>query len=150
MTFDFYVCNDDPRKLIKSTFNREEIAGVLKDHTDILRPVIQVTPFENYAIYNYLYIPQFNRYYFLKQPTIELGGLLNYTGEVDPLYSWYQSIQQLSGITDRSANNNVFLADSHMKQQQNLNIIQHNFEGSELLPNVSQSNASIVLNVLGV
>ena len=42
----------------------------------------------DYTIYNYMYIPQFDRYYYITDMTFKTAKIVQITGEVDPLESF--------------------------------------------------------------
>ena len=62
---------------------------------------------------NYMYIPDFGKYYFLKSPTIERNGYTSYRAEEDVLMTYKSQIRQESGIILRQENEgNLYIADS--------------------------------------
>ena len=61
---------------------------------------------------NYMYIPDFGKYYFLKSPTIERKGFISYRAEEDVLMTYRDQIRQESGIILRQENEgNLYLVD---------------------------------------
>ena len=62
---------------------------------------------------NYMYIPDFGKYYFLKSPTIERNGYTSYRAEEDVLMTYKSQIRQESGIVLRQENEgNLYIADN--------------------------------------
>ena len=62
---------------------------------------------------NYMYIPDFGKYYFLKSPTIERNGYTSYRAEEDVLMTYREQIRQESGIVLRQENEgNLYIADN--------------------------------------
>ena len=61
---------------------------------------------------NYMYIPNFGKYYFLKSPTIERNGYTSYRAEEDVLMTYKAQIRQETGIILRQENEgNLYLVD---------------------------------------
>lgn len=62
---------------------------------------------------NYMYIPDFGKYYFLKSPTIERNGYTTFRVEEDVLMTYKAQIRQESGIILRQENEgNLYITDS--------------------------------------
>ena len=62
---------------------------------------------------NYMYIPDFGKYYFLKSPTIERNGYTSFRAEEDVLMTYKEQIRQESGIILRQENEgNLYITDS--------------------------------------
>ena len=62
---------------------------------------------------NYMYIPDFGKYYFLKSPTIERNGYTSFRAEEDVLMTYRDQIRQETGIILRQENEgNLYITDS--------------------------------------
>ena len=62
---------------------------------------------------NYMYIPAFGKYYFLKSPTVERNGYVSYHVEEDVLMTYKDQIRQETGIILRQENEgNLYITDS--------------------------------------
>ena len=62
---------------------------------------------------NYMFIPDFGKYYFLKSPTIERNGYTSFRAEEDVLMTYRDQIRQESGIILRQENEgNLYITDS--------------------------------------
>ena len=62
---------------------------------------------------NYMYIPDFGKYYFLKSPTFERNGYTSYRAVEDVLMTYKAQIRQESGIIFRQENEgNLYIADN--------------------------------------
>lgn len=103
MKVRLYTISNDPREVDKdaSPTTGTELVGTIRDVADVLHPTITFTG--NVTGYNYMYVPDFGRYYFLSQPVILRTGLTMYTGNVDVLHSFSTGIRLLPGIPARSA-----------------------------------------------
>lgn len=129
---DIYMYKNSAEKIVlnKDNYLSSEIhlSGYLRDECDIINPVIEISKAayskiwygtetvdvqstgqdvisENpYAIpvHNYIYIPKFNRYYFVDNITSVRKGLWRISMSVDVLMSFRDKINNLTGIVKRS------------------------------------------------
>lgn len=104
-----YTIADDPMKVHKSVsitpsdpLYGTKLSGTMRDITDILSPQMEITG--SHPGYNYMYIPDFQRYYYLDDPIITVTGLTVYHGTCDVLMSWETAIRSLPGIAARTEN----------------------------------------------
>lgn len=144
MQATLYLTASDPKKLNKVFDKSLNVDILLKDNCDVLAPHIELAYFDTFADYNYIYIPNLKRYYFLSRPVVTLGSIVTWECEVDPLMSYKDSINNLELIVDRSSYNNPLLPDI-LKIQSNENILYRNFTGCEILNSVTGEDYSIVL-----
>lgn len=98
--------------------------GNLKDKTSILNPVIIIekptAPINNE--YNYMYIPEFKRYYFITDIKSVRNDLWEIQGRVDVLFTYCENILNTKCIIDKTAlgndanlylNDGSYVMDSH-------------------------------------
>ena len=97
MNITLYVNNSEKNKIGKNLSNDFSLSGTLRDATNIINPVIliELNEIDNY---NYCYIPNFNRYYFITDITVIRTGLFAISLMVDVLESFQTSIKNLSVI----------------------------------------------------
>ena len=62
----FYNTNSSNNTINKVLLNKTEYEIKLKDNTDIINPMI-VLRSDDIILFNYAYIPKFNRYYFVEK-----------------------------------------------------------------------------------
>ena len=105
------------KRINKSAFisNIFAINGNLLDDTDILNPVIMIEKTNNPLLtnYNYMFIPEFKRYYFIEFDN-NYAAMWTIKGEVDPLYSHISDILSNQCIIDKAQNvsdANLYLND---------------------------------------
>lgn len=118
MDIYLYRCADDNHTIPKHLDDELKISGYLRNATDFANPVIQ---FEMGLsdIYNYAYIPDFGRYYYLSPPVSVRNGLIEYTGRIDVLQSWYKDFMYSPMIAGRSDSTyNKYLPDTSRKLEQ--------------------------------
>lgn len=90
---DIILCNNnsEPNKINKNISNLLTLSGNLKEETSILNPVVLIE-IEDPAEYNYAYIPEFNRYYFINDIVSVRNGIWRISMTVDVLMSFKSSI----------------------------------------------------------
>lgn len=95
--------SSDNRCINKNIIDGETISGTLRTNTSIIYPVIM---FENDAPlrYNYAYIPEFRRYYYIKNVISSKNKLWEVNFEVDPLMSFRSDIFALKVVVDKQSN----------------------------------------------
>lgn len=96
MTINLYNISDDPRKVVKTLGSATALQCELVYPSDLLNPTIRISATSWSASLNYMYIPDFGRYYFITEVTYENGGAVTIQGRVDPLMSYSSSILGLS------------------------------------------------------
>lgn len=87
MTITLCVNNSEKNKLNKSLSDINSFSGTLKDETSIVDPVV-IMELENPAGFNYAYIPEFDRYYFITDMASIRNGLWRISMHVDVLQSF--------------------------------------------------------------
>lgn len=97
MDLRLYYTSDENNKINKSLSNGIILTGTMRDDSSIISPVIMVEG-NTFNSYNYAYIPQFDRYYFIKEITNYRNNLWILTLEVDVLMSFKSSILNMHCI----------------------------------------------------
>ena len=97
MNIILYVNNSEKNKIGKNLTNDFSLSGTLRDATDIINPVILVE-LNEIANYNYCYISNFKRYYFITDITVIRTGLYAISLSVDVLESFKSDIKNLPVI----------------------------------------------------
>lgn len=117
MEIKLFTCIAENERVDKSLYidNELSINGTLKGSTSVIDPIIIIEN-SNPAIehYNYMYIPDFGRYYFINNITSIRTNLWEIQAHVDVLYTWKASIQQMKAIIDKTedaSNANLYIDD---------------------------------------
>lgn len=115
----FYQNQSDDRKLDKqlSPLRGGAFSIEFKDSTNIMAPVIRVVNFTNLTSCNYVYIPDFKRYYFVRSMTVE-QQYITMQLEVDVLSTYKTQIRQQTAIIKRQESKkkaNFYLDDDKYK-----------------------------------
>ena len=114
-----------------------ELDGILRDECDISNPIItmQADP----RGYNYAYIPSFNRYYFIGEPTVIRTGIWRVPFKVDVLTSFSSGIGAADCIcirTSKTAFQAPYIPDPRAQMQaynRTANVILRGSHGSEFV-----------------
>lgn len=116
MSFTIKLChNSSPaEKIGKVLDSGVEITGcVLKEATSILRPVVKIlTTDSSIYTYNYMYISEFERYYFIDDIVSNHNNKWEISAHVDVLETYKNGILAQSAVIRRQQNNyNLYLND---------------------------------------
>ena len=101
MTITLCVNNSEKNKLGKSLSNLNVFSGSLKGETSVTNPVI-IMELENPTGFNYAYIPEFGRYYFIDDMVSVRTGLWKISMKVDVLESFKNNIRGIPVILSDS------------------------------------------------
>ncbi len=122
--------NSSPvNKIGKELSSQLEVTGELRSETSIIDPIIMIEcDLADLTNCNYMYIPQFNRYYFVNNIRSIRNGLVEFTCHVDVLETYKDQIRANSAIIKRQENNwNLYLNDGTFKVYQNPIVITKEF-----------------------
>ena len=103
MQIKFYYNSSEKNKINKSISRELTMDGNLRDECSVINPTILVEH-SNLSNYNYVYIPEFKRYYFITEMTIVRNNLWRISLKVDVLESFKFNILNLSCIVDKQQN----------------------------------------------
>ena len=103
MNITLYKTKSESNKINKTLTSSMSFTGTLKNECSILTPTIFIES-ENLSDYNYLYIKEFNRYYFINDIKNVRNNIWSITGEVDVLYTYKDKILSLPLILEKSEN----------------------------------------------
>lgn len=101
MDITFYNNRSEKNKINKTLETPFTLSGDLKGETSVINPVIMIEH-GNPTGYNYAYIPEFNRYYFISEITSVRTGLWRVSMVVDVLMSFKTQIMNVPVILSDS------------------------------------------------
>ena len=106
MTCTLYTNKQDKATLKKTLSGGRGYSITFKDdNIDIINPTIIISSdIGTLKSYNYVYLPNLNRYYFIDGFTSLFGKRTELSLSVDVLMSWQSDILKMSVIADRSTN----------------------------------------------
>ena len=94
-----YKTTNANNDLNKTISNNVDLVGALRDASSIIAPSILIQ--SNPIGYNYAYIPEFGRYYYIKNITAYRKGAFIVDLKCDVLMSFKEEILNMSGIVSR-------------------------------------------------
>lgn len=107
MIITFYN-NLSERKVIRKTLtNALNLSGTLREATSVTNPIITVESTSVIVGYNYCYIPDFSRYYFVVDAKSMRNNIWAITLKVDVLMSFQEAILVTPAIIDHTTESNV-------------------------------------------
>lgn len=95
--------NSDVKAVNKSLTDGVIVSGDIVTEFDVVRPNVNVY-YEGVMRYNYVRIPELQRYYHIMKKTAIANNSWRLELEVDPLMSFRGDILQTSALIDKSAN----------------------------------------------
>lgn len=104
MEIQLCVNHSEKNKLNKVLTDTASYLGSLKSETSITNPVVHLVA-DNPVGYNYAYIPEFNRYYYIDDIVSVRTGLWRISMSVDVLESFKDSILGVKAILSDSEEN---------------------------------------------
>lgn len=147
MKVELYINKSDDRHLYKDISKVAEVEVSLKSKTSILDPILQLKASVDYsANCNYLYIPQYDRFYFITNFSSVNKGLWEIACHVDVLSSNRVEILQQTCVVSRQENlYNLNLDDGTLKATSNPIVITKNFPKSIKDYNASGTPSAILV-----
>lgn len=141
MTIIFYKTLSKPNEINKVLQNSFTITGNFKTDTDIIKPIIKVLNTTDFNIfdYNYCYISELKRYYFIEDITILADKLFFISLSLDVLYTYKNAI--LSSVANISRY-------SQNVQSSKKDTIEDYIENEILLINPFSENGTMVMSAL--
>lgn len=117
MKIDLFAISCERKRVDKTQYltNRFTLEGTLRQNCSIINPVILVEK-TNPSLYNYMYIAEFSRFYFINNIDSIRHNLWSISAHVDVLYTWRTDIKNSLALIDRTADAtkyNNFLDDSN-------------------------------------
>ena len=138
MAFDIVLMNNQQElnKISKTPTTVMTLTGTLKEETDIVDPVIVIEYNGTLTNTNYMYISEFNRYYFITKVESVRTGLWRIYAHCDVLKTYSEAILGTECVVARSENRfNLFLNDNAFKAYSNPRIqiakFPQKFEGED-------------------
>lgn len=131
MTLVLYENKSDERVVNKTIDSLQTYEGYLRDESSITNPVIFIEGLFNIGNNinaNYLFLPDYRRYYYITDIIQKRANLVEIHARVDVLMSFKDEIKTCSGIIRSSQNvYNLYLDDGSLKCYQNKKLLTHEF-----------------------
>lgn len=106
MDIKLYYNTSDNKTIRKNLINEFSLTGTLRDSCSLIEPVINIES-SNVLRFNYAYIPDFQRYYFVKEIINLRKNIWTLELEVDPLMSFKGDILALQVVVDKQSSDSI-------------------------------------------
>lgn len=106
MEIIFYNTSSENNRIGKTLSNEHTLTGSFKTEIDIQNPVIQVNT--NLLNFNYCFIPDLNRYYFINKIEITRTNLFTVFLHIDVLETYKEEIKALHVVVTNSSGGNPY------------------------------------------
>lgn len=131
MTITLYKNQSEPERVVKTLIDPIQMTGTLRDETSVQTPTILVNKTQNITAYNYMYVPEFGRYYYITDITSINRNLWAVDCKVDVLQSYAAQIKNQTGIIERQENSwNLYINDPEFVVTSKQRIQTKNFPNS--------------------
>ena len=121
MRIKLYKVYDRENKLNKTLNNEKVLTGSLKTKVSVYNPVIMLKSVDfNFSDYNYCYIEDFDRYYFIEDIEIDALTLFEIRLREDVLMSFNSDIKNMTVQINESSNPNSNFIDCKMGDKKEL------------------------------
>lgn len=117
MQISLFTCRCENERVDKTSylFDRFPLDGTLRNDSSVIDPVILIEKTNpQKPIYNYLYIEEFRRYYFINDWVSVRNKVWELHAHVDVLFTWRENIKQCKAVIDKSESSgyaNYYLDD---------------------------------------
>ena len=103
MNVKFYNTSSDPLQLTKYLTGELSLIVNVTDTIDIENPTFILDLTAAKMTKNFAYVPEWGKYYFIREPQVINGHHVEISGSIDPLMSNRNTILNAQIIADRSA-----------------------------------------------
>ena len=113
MRIKLYINGSEPEKVDKSITEIGQLEGTLRAETSVMNPIFRLEfNVDNVSFINYIYVEEWERYYFVNDVKSVRNGVWDFSCHVDVLSTYKNQIRQLSCILARQENvYNLYLDD---------------------------------------
>lgn len=114
MNCTLYVNTSENNRLNKQLTDSLSFTFLIKDSSDISRPTIVIQSESDIRRFNYMYIPEFYRYYYIESIDTIANGRYIVRGKSDPLMSFKADIYNLPVLlmnTEQTGANNYLTGE---------------------------------------
>ena len=115
MTIRLYKTPSEVNKVTKVLNDELELTGELRESSSVITPIIKIED-DDLTDYNYAYIPEFGRYYFITNITSVRNNLWEVAMRVDVLMTYADEIKANTAVIARNSNLwNLYYQDEQFK-----------------------------------
>ena len=122
-TISLFKTASENNRVVKTLTDEKQLSGELRNQTSVLNPSIRIESADNISIYNYAYIQEFGRYYYITDITSVRINCWIISLRCDVLMSYSDQIKAITGVVVRQESNpNKLLVDRLERLQSNKEI----------------------------
>ena len=127
MNVTLYKNTSEKSKVGKTLASASVHTGTLREGCEVVNPSIIIEG-SNLSDFNYMYIPEFHRYYFITGITSIKNGLWQIDGHCDVLESYQSQIKAQKAVVERQEQKyNLYLNDPEWKVYRNKEVLTRTF-----------------------
>lgn len=101
-TISLFKTNSENNRVVKTLTDEKQLSGELRNQTSVLSPSIRIESADNISTYNYAYISEFGRYYYITDIVSVRTNCWVVSLRCDVLMSYKDEIQGLNVILDNT------------------------------------------------
>lgn len=101
-TISLFKTNSENNRVVKTLTDEKQLSGELRNQTSVLNPSIRIESADNISSYNYAYISEFGRYYYITDIVSVRTKCWVVSLRCDVLMSYKDEIQGLNVILDNT------------------------------------------------
>lgn len=101
-TISLFKTASENNRVVKVLTDEKQLSGELRNQTSVLNPIIRIESVDNISGYNYCYIPEFGRYYYITDIVSVRTNCWNVSMRCDVLMSYNDEIQNLNVILNNT------------------------------------------------
>lgn len=132
VTIKFYKYTGRPRTVNKTLGESTDISGVLRDNFNMIKPVITIRK-QDVSNFNYCFIPDFNRYYFIEEVTLQNKNEYEMQLSLDVLKTYESQILDATGRVTERDNPNPYISNRDTVYNRQPNFEKLDFPNTDLL-----------------
>jgi len=145
MTLKLYKCVNHRNRIDKTLSNELTVNGNMKNALDVDNISIDLqTPIETFN-YNYAYVEELKRYYFVGTPVILPNGIITLPLECDVLMSFKSAVESIIGTVGKVQNGNKYYSGYNTAHD-----VRPNTEKFEFENNFNENGNIIMVTLRGV
>ena len=101
-TISLFKTASENNRVVKVLTNEKQLSGELRNQTSVLNPTIRIESADNISGYNYCYISEFGRYYYITDIVSVRTNCWVISLRCDVLMSYKNEIQSMSVILNNT------------------------------------------------
>lgn len=124
-TLKLYKNSSENNDVSKTLTDEHKVTGYSRSVVDMLNPVIELAGIEVNS-YNYCYVQELNRYYYIENITISPNGVYRLSMRIDVLMTYRDDIMASHGLITKNREYNPYTGDVDVESRYTLE--KHEFE----------------------